>query len=353
MKCRYGTFLVVLITAILTAHPSAGQISLAADDLTDLIGETLSMSTFTSEDAQLQAVVDAAGENQTWDFSQATIADTMYGTVSYHGSGEGMPGSDQFPESDYVIEFTMGIESAETDSAAWIYNRIKDDSVLTLGGSFVMENPDTEETDTLTLSYEPPYLNFIVPVTYGDTWTHTSTFFGSESTEEVEVDGWGTLILPDGSSYDALRIRREETTSFFGIPFTTTYIDILTTNASVAAHITLAEDNETFAMAEISTESEATSVDDDELPHTARLLQNYPNPFNPTTTLEYELATSQRVTLTVHDVLGRTVAVLVDGMRPSGEHEVAFDAADLPSGTYVYRLETAAGTQARLMTLTK
>ena len=118
MKCRCGTILVVLITAILTAHPSAAQISLTADDLTDLIGETLSMSTFTSEDAQLQAVVDADGENQTWDFSQATIADTMYATTTYHGSGEGLPGSDQFPDSDYVIELTIGLESAQSDSAA-------------------------------------------------------------------------------------------------------------------------------------------------------------------------------------------------------------------------------------------
>jgi Ca-activated chloride channel homolog len=78
------------------------------------------------------------------------------------------------------------------------------------------------------------------------------------------------------------------------------------------------------------------------LPTTIALGQNYPNPFNPSTRIRYELPSELRVRLTVYDMLGRLVAVLEDGMRSAGVHEVEFDAAKLASGLYIYRLEAGA-----------
>lgn len=76
---------------------------------------------------------------------------------------------------------------------------------------------------------------------------------------------------------------------------------------------------------------------------TAFMLEgNHPNPFNPRTTIRYGLAEAGPVQLRVYDVLGREVAVLVDGWQAAGMHAVAFEAGVLSSGTYVYRL-TAAG----------
>jgi hypothetical protein len=71
-----------------------------------------------------------------------------------------------------------------------------------------------------------------------------------------------------------------------------------------------------------------------------QLLENYPNPFNPTTMITYSLPNSGNVTLSVYDVSGREVATLVNGWRDAGVHEAVFDASDLPSGIYVYRLST-------------
>lgn len=79
--------------------------------------------------------------------------------------------------------------------------------------------------------------------------------------------------------------------------------------------------------------------------------QNYPNPFNPLTTIPVELDATRHVRLTVYDLRGRQVAVLVDGMMGGGRHEIPFDGTKLASGQYIYRLE-GTGTS-RAMTLVK
>lgn len=70
------------------------------------------------------------------------------------------------------------------------------------------------------------------------------------------------------------------------------------------------------------------------------LKQNYPNPFNPATNINYQLARGSYVSLKVYDILGNEVAVLVDEFKPAGSYDVSFDAINLPSGVYIYTLNT-------------
>jgi hypothetical protein len=83
------------------------------------------------------------------------------------------------------------------------------------------------------------------------------------------------------------------------------------------------------------------------------LSQNYPNPFNPSTQIRFTLQSSDVTRLTVYDVLGREVAVLVNGTLAAGAHSVTFDASNLTSGVYMYKLEAGGMTMTKRMTLVK
>lgn len=89
------------------------------------------------------------------------------------------------------------------------------------------------------------------------------------------------------------------------------------------------------------------------LPGSFDLEQNFPNPFNPTTTISYDVPEVSNVSLIVYDMLGRRVATLVEAVVSAGSHAATFDAHALPSGAYIYRLETPEGTFTKTMLLLK
>ena len=92
---------------------------------------------------------------------------------------------------------------------------------------------------------------------------------------------------------------------------------------------------------------------DTNVPKEFTLLQNYPNPFNSSTTIRYQLPKSTFVTLKVYNTLGQEIGTLVKGLQPEGLHEVIWNANDLPSGIYIYRLETKEFTKTSKMLLQK
>ncbi len=89
------------------------------------------------------------------------------------------------------------------------------------------------------------------------------------------------------------------------------------------------------------------------LPESFELSQNYPNPFNPTTTISFALPKASQVSLTVFNILGQEVARLVDGPMAAGTHQVTFDASNVASGIYLYRIQTDGFTEQKKMVLMK
>ncbi|MCZ2267237.1 MAG: T9SS type A sorting domain-containing protein [Ignavibacteriales bacterium] len=88
-----------------------------------------------------------------------------------------------------------------------------------------------------------------------------------------------------------------------------------------------------------------------EQPFVFTLDQNYPNPFNPVTSIQYAIANKQFVKLIVYDVLGNEIAVLVNEEKPAGKYEVSWNASNLASGVYIYRLQSGLFVSSKKMML--
>ena len=90
------------------------------------------------------------------------------------------------------------------------------------------------------------------------------------------------------------------------------------------------------------------------VPNEFKLYQNYPNPFNPVTTISFDLAKQSTVKLIVYDILGNVVAVLLNNNSfPPGNYEFEFDASNLASGVYIYKLISNNFTDSKKMTVVK
>jgi len=90
-----------------------------------------------------------------------------------------------------------------------------------------------------------------------------------------------------------------------------------------------------------------------QLPDGFELMQNFPNPFNPTTSINFKLPTAGPVKLVVFDLLGKEVMQIINEYRTAGFHSVLLDAAELPSGTYIYQLQAKNYCSTRKMILLK
>jgi hypothetical protein len=86
---------------------------------------------------------------------------------------------------------------------------------------------------------------------------------------------------------------------------------------------------------------------------TIQLEQNYPNPFNPVTTIKYQLGNDGFVILKVYNELGEEVAVLVNEFQKGGSHQLIFNADELSSGMYVYKLSSGNYVESKKMILIK
>jgi hypothetical protein len=88
-----------------------------------------------------------------------------------------------------------------------------------------------------------------------------------------------------------------------------------------------------------------------ELPLKYNLSQNYPNPFNPVTQINYSVVNTGFVKITVYDMLGREISVLVNEFKAPGNYSINFDASSFSSGMYIYKMETDNFTASKKMVL--
>ncbi len=98
----------------------------------------------------------------------------------------------------------------------------------------------------------------------------------------------------------------------------------------------------------------ATGIKDNaDRPDRFTVEQNYPNPFNPSTRIRYDLPQKSLVTVKVFNIIGREIITLVNGEETAGHHEIIFEATNMPSGIYLYRIQAGNFTQTKKMSLLK
>lgn len=210
-------------------------------------------------------------------------------------------------------------------------------------------------------------LGFVAPPTLAAlfTWTtRPTTFSGYYKFSPVGGDSLFIAAVLAGNStavaYAILRTNSAATSyTQFSIPFT--YVSSSTPDSGgidVAIYQALGSSavhaGSTFKLDDLSF-SGATGVVNaiDQTPQSYALHQNFPNPFNPSTVISYELPVTGFVSLKVFDLLGRERATLVSADQTVGYHQVTFDASNLASGTYFYRLQTGGYVETRKLVLLK
>lgn len=106
-----------------------------------------------------------------------------------------------------------------------------------------------------------------------------------------------------------------------------------------------------FAPNKVIVVNPVTDIEDESTISTFQLAQNYPNPFNPTTTIAFQIKEAGYATLKVYNLIGKEVATLVNEEKQVGKFEVKFDASNLSSGIYYYRLQSGNFTETKKMIL--
>jgi hypothetical protein len=360
----------LLFFCLLAVPASAGwgQITITESNVATVLGSRTAVTSYVATRLDgLQAVAQQTGGNQTFDLRGATFEqdDTFSFSALLVTCAETLPGC-QDPDlntANLITQESYG--GTASDSVAVSFFDLTGVGLFFRGGAtrgdFDETNPGLEEA---SFTFKPALQLMQFPLTMGTTWSTDTELSSSdlqgfvfEMAERYVVEAWGTLITP-GGEMEALKLRNE-TISSVEIAPGVTLVDTSTTIQYLTKGIlgaTLELDSEGLVIAAsytVITDTGQSAEPGSEQPRQVTLAQNYPNPFNPSTTITFDLSQTGPVRLAVYDLLGREVAVLIDGLRPSGAHAATFEAGALPSGVYLYKLEAVAGMQVRQMVLLK
>jgi hypothetical protein len=164
-----------------------------------------------------------------------------------------------------------------------------------------------------------------------DTLEIFTYLFSNNLSQVIAAGTWG--LAPTGSGYTKFSVPLDYVSS--ATPDSAWIEIIIGTGDNDTLHI-----GSTFRVDDLAFEGQPTGIAaESDKPVVFALNQNYPNPFNPSTTIGFQLPEASQVRLSIYNLLGQEIAVIVNEQRQAGVYAERFEASRLPSGTYFYRLE--------------
>jgi hypothetical protein len=190
--------------------------------------------------------------------------------------------------------------------------------------------------------------------------SHLKTKFGLSGTATLTIKtnkpGAGKIVIEEMTMPDSIKLEY-----FKNIPLKFTAVPEsgykfagwkgISNLTSDTMHVSMNSDGEITALFEPDNNSFAENSEN--APNYFELAQNYPNPFNPSTTISFRLPADGNVILKVYDILGSEVASLINRNMISGWHKISFNASDLKSGVYLYRIQSGKYSQSKKMVVLK
>lgn len=273
--------------------------------------------------------------------------------------------------SDTAIHFSDNFDSELIDDSKWPYVANDEENSWYLGNpeeSFsdinsenvysMMAQSDGEEALYLqSENFMIPDSNMIFsvwmyiddPDNFSSTTSDISIYMGAEGSASPMWSYYGESTLSAGWNHLKIDVDEEELIQeYFGQEGFIYFRYYGTNNALVAIDdfkfYTTASDDDTGTGLDERSDNDISGFE---------LAQNYPNPFNPTTVISYEVQEASLVKLQVFDVLGRHIETLVNEPKNPGVYQQIFDASDLPSGIYMYKLTASSKSDIKKMLLIK
>lgn len=354
--------LLLLLCSLFASPPILAQIRFTTSDVLNMYAVGKGQRQIGPNDSvtfTMNVGVASASQAQTWSLPTTQYPDTFLFTNVTPSStpyGKDFPlatHAQRFSEVDTFLSFT-----------GYDYIRIANDSLVFIGSALTSNffGTDTTEYDSI------PQFIFKMPLILGTVLTSRDSSYNDPgdytiTNSTTTFDAFGTITLPNGS-FQCLRSTEvnvdENHVGAFVTRDTTVGLSWVTEEGHIA-DVTAVNNSQTSGniyVNELSvTElvSVTTGVPDRQTtaPNTFALLQNFPNPFNPSTTFSFSLPSKSPVSLKVFDALGREVSVVLSEELPAGNYSRQWNAADLPSGMYFYRLQAGTFTETKKLLLLK
>lgn len=331
---------------------SFAQITITNSDVSNVFAIGNSATIHSAETTTFNIGSTNGGNN--WDFSSLQSTET-FNLLSVNPAST--PHIGEFPGAN-ISTYSQGVYQGDP-AEIWSY--------LTLNGTLSnMGQAITSSTFpglVIISENNPASIEMQLPMTYNTSWSqsYVNTFSipglppsTSNVSINVVVDAYGTMTLPGGASYEALRIRESVTVngttsvSYSFLAKNGANVTVSATDPNPPTSGTIDADwydwNTPF-----TTDIEQISG----LPESFNLSQNYPNPFNPSTKIEYSIPEASFVELKVYDILGNEVATLVDEEQSAGSYRADFSGSDVASGLYIAKLQAGNFSKTIKMSLLK